>query len=97
MENLTTQNLTKRRYLSGDTHRHGRARIPLDMEAVYRDMDSGMTLKMLAEKYKVSCSTLDRRHKEYQNMIEKMEEEEKNKVIQPKEEYTLPPLPKVFN
>lgn len=96
MDNLTTKNLTKRRYPSGNTQRHGRARKMLDMEAVYRDMDAGMTLQMLADKYEVSRSTIDRRHKEYQEMIAKMEEEEKKEVLS-EQDYTLPPIPKEFS
>lgn len=90
MENIKEQKPTKQRYLSGDTPRPGRCRISLDMEAVYRDRKSGMTIKAITEKYKVSRSTLDRRHKEYQNMIKESEEE------MSKKNYTLPPIPASF-
>lgn len=73
MSRLAEQEVTKRRYLSGDKY-NDRKQIDLDMEAVYQDIDSGMSIKMVMEKYRVSRSTLYRRHMEYQKQIAEREE-----------------------
>ncbi len=38
----------------------------IDMDQVYAEIDSGKTVKEVAEKFGVSVSTLYRRHAEYQ-------------------------------
>lgn len=52
----------------------------VDMEKVYQQLDSGRSVKSVAEEWDVSPSTLYRRHQEYQRKLA-MEEEE------------FPPLP----
>lgn len=93
MEMQTKQRYTKRKNLCGDSRY--RPRKPVDMEAVYDDIDSGMTLKEVASIHEVSENTLRRRHKKYQEAIEEMEEAERMKEAgRTKEEgYKLPPLP----
>lgn len=41
----------------------------IDMEWVYQQIDSGRTVKSVADELQVSESTLHRRHKEYQNSL----------------------------
>lgn len=53
---------------------------PVDMEKVYAQLDSGRSVKSVAEEWGVSPSTLYRRHREYQAGIETKDNE-------------LPPLP----
>lgn len=81
MDKQTKQVFTKRKSLCGES-RH-RPKKVVDMELVYQDLNRGMTLESVAKKHEVSASTLRRRHKEYQNEIESMEENG----------YELPPLP----
>lgn len=53
--------------------KHGRKEI--DMEYVYAQIDRGKKIKAVADELGVSPSTLNRRHKEYQeNMKAKAEE-----------------------
>lgn len=98
MDRLSEQETTKRRYLSGDTF-NNRKQIKLDMESVYKDIDSGMSIKMITEKYRVSRTTLYRRHMEYQKMIAKMEEKASEKGSEKEsfgDNYPYPPLPEKF-
>ncbi len=90
MEKLTTQKPSQQRYLTGDVRRHGRRKIEVDMEAVYKDFRDKMTLAEVCSKYKVSATTLQRRHEEYQRKLKEMESESKEK-------FSLPPLPKHFD
>lgn len=90
MENLTTQNPSMQRYLTGNVKRNGRKKLVVDMEAVYADFRDGMTLAEVTSKYKISATTLYRRHEEYQEKL-------KNMKTESEEEYVLPPLPKIFN
>lgn len=53
----------------------------IDMEAVYRQLDSGRSVKSVAEEWDVSISTLYRRHNEYQKELEAVADD------------VLPPLP----
>lgn len=87
MENQTREKYTRREHLGLG---HGRRpRIEIDMEEVYHDItENKMSVKAVAEKYKVSEATLRRRHKEYQASLPPKEDEENNKSG-----YTLPPLP----
>lgn len=43
-----------------------RRNITIDMEKVYRMIDSGMTVRQVAQSLGVSTDTLYRRHREYQ-------------------------------
>ena len=89
MQEQTTR--TKRTYITG---RQPRRRREIDMEAVYKDFDNGMKWDAVCDKYKVSRTTLLRRHEEYQKLIE--EEEKKNGAGAGKVEnanYEFPPLP----
>ncbi len=47
--------------------RHGRKEI--DMEYVYAQIDSGKKVKAVADELGVSTSTLNRRHKEFQERM----------------------------
>lgn len=89
MKEQLRQGYTKRELLCGE--QRFRPRICVDMEAVYEDLNNKMTLEAVAKKYKVSVSTLRRRHKEYQAAIALMEEE--NSLEEKNEGYKLPPLP----
>ena len=54
-----------------DTLKNGkRGKKDIDMEKVYELLDSGKTVKEVARQFNVSESTLYRRHKEYQQMLE---------------------------
>lgn len=53
--------------------RHGRKEI--DMEYVYAQIDSGKKIKAVADGLGVSVSTLNRRHKEYQESMKAKAEE----------------------
>ncbi len=46
------------------------ARKKIDMERVYAEIDSGKTVKTVAEEFGVSVRTLYRRHAEYQKQYE---------------------------
>lgn len=61
---------TERKYLVGRKKRHTK---PIDMEWVYRQIDSGRTARSVADELGVSESTLHRRHKEYQETIQQTE------------------------
>lgn len=76
------ETMTERRYLCGR-----RAKVLIDMEKVYRQLDNGRKLKDVAKEWGVSESTLRRRHREYQEWIKTL----KNLEQERKEE--LPPLP----
>lgn len=58
-----------------------RHRKQIDMELVYEKLDSGRTVKSVAEELNVSESTLRRRHKEYQAKIKKENEKEEKELI----------------
>lgn len=75
---------TKRKYLCG---RRSRGKILIDMEKVYKMIDSGIKMTDVADKLGVSPSTLRRRHQEYQREIELMEHE------MDLADLGLPPLP----
>ena len=90
MDNLTTQIPSRQRYLTGDVKRSGRRKIVVDMEAVYADFRAGMTMADVTSKYKISATTLHRRHEEYQEKI-------KNANAESRENYSPPPLPKLFD
>lgn len=65
---------TKRITLAGN-YRYNKA---IDMEWVYAQLDSGRTVKSVAQDLKVSESTLRRRHKEYQKEVRKEEKNDDN-------------------
>lgn len=90
MVEQTKREFTKREFLCDGPR--CRPRISVDMEQVYRDLDSKMSLAAVAKKHQVSVATLRRRHKEYQESIEIMEKEEKEKA-ESETGYKLPPLP----
>ena len=54
---------TERKYLVGGKKRYTKS---IDMEWVYKQIDSGRTARSVAEELGVSESTLYKRHKEYQ-------------------------------
>ena len=87
---MEEQTRTKRKYLCGRTSAYGKKMI--DMEAVYRAIDSGKKLTLIAAELGVSRTTLYRRHKEYQKEIEVLEHEAFLNNIH-SGEYQLPPLP----
>lgn len=82
MKEQTKEAFTKRESLCGEAR--FRPRKAVDMEAVYKDLDSGMTVKAVADKYEVSESTLRRRHSAYQKELKDKKKEDG---------YKLPPLP----
>ena len=85
MSEQTRERVVIREYLCNG--RSNKPRKAIDMEAVYKDIDGGMSLTAVAKKYKVSKTTLQRRHEEYQAMLKKkMDEAEETG-------YELPPLP----
>lgn len=63
----------------------GRGKGNIDMEKVYRQIDSGRTVESVAAEWGVSASTLYRRHRAYQKEIEL--------VYRAETERQLPPLP----
>lgn len=77
--------MTKRKYLKNGN----RGKVLIDMEKVYRQLDSGRSIDSVAKEWGVSVSTLYRRHREYQQEIDVVEEKESNFI-----EAELPPLPK---
>lgn len=77
--------MTKRKYLKNGN----RGKILIDMEKVYRQLDSGRSIDSVAKEWGVSVSTLYRRHREYQQEIDVVEEKEGDFM-----ETELPPLPK---
>lgn len=85
MDNQTREKVVMREHLCNG--RSSRPRIIIDMEAVYKDIDSGMSLKAVAQKYNVSKTTLQRRHEEYQAELKSKMQSEEGKG------YELPPLP----
>lgn len=85
MSEQTSEKVVIREYLCNG--RSSRPRKAIDMEAVYKDIDAGMSLQDVAKKYKVSKTTLQRRHEEYQEMLKTKIEETKDSG------YQLPPLP----
>lgn len=59
-----------------DTLKNGkRGKKDIDMEKVYELLDSGKTVKEVAKQFEVSESTLYRRHKEYQQILESESQE----------------------
>ena len=70
------QEVTKRKYLKNGN----RGKVLIDMEKVYRQLDSGRSIESVAKEWGVSVSTLYRRHREYQKEIEAVEDK-------------LPPIP----
>ena len=86
MEKQTRPIYTKREKLSGGPAH--RPRISINMEDVYNDLNHHMTVREAADKYKVSESTLRRRHKEYQAFVKSLLEEPAENSA-----YELPPLP----
>lgn len=70
--------MTKRKTLKNG---HG-GKKQVDMEKVYKALDSGRSVKSVADEWQVSTSTLYRRHREYQAEIER-------NIL----ENELPPLP----
>lgn len=75
MENET---YTERDYLS----KRSKKKL-IDMEKVYRLLDSGRSVEEVAKEFGVSKTTLHRRHKEYQAYVRMIKQE-------------LPPLPEEF-
>lgn len=62
--------MTKRKTL-----RNGKgSRKPIDMEKVYKALDSGRSVQSVAKEWNVSPSTLYRRHHEYQTELEHREQ-----------------------
>ena len=53
--------------------------IKVDMEWVYKELDSGRTEKSVAKELGISETTLRRRHKTYQEELRIKEEQEKEK------------------
>lgn len=58
---------------------------PVDMVKVYTALDSGRSVRDVANEWGVSPSTLYRRHKEYQDKLEQKHRKD-----------DLPPLPESF-
>lgn len=56
--------MTERKYLSG----RGGKRL-LDMEKIYKQIDSGRSIDEVAKEWGVSRTTLYRRHREYQTEV----------------------------
>ena len=83
MEDEVLEEMTERKYLCG----FSRERVPIDMEKVYRMIDSGKKIKQVAAELGVSVRTLQRRHTEYQKQVRAMKEDRKQLADE------LPPLP----
>lgn len=62
----------------------------IDMEKVYRQLDTGRSVQSVAKEHGVSKSTLYRRHAEYQERMEAVTRASYQKMQQ---EEGLPPLP----
>ncbi len=75
--------MTKRKYLKNGN----RGKVLIDMEKVYRQLDSGRSIESVAKEWGVSVSTLYRRHREYQQEVDVVEEKEKPFTEE------LPPIP----
>lgn len=61
---------TLRKYLSSKTNRRGGISILVDMEAVYKKLDSGMTIQEVADELGISRQTLYSKHRKYQKQVE---------------------------
>lgn len=71
--------MTERKYLSG----RGGKKL-LDMEKIYKQIDSGRSIDEVAKEWGVSRTTLYRRHREYQTEVV---------ALKHKSDLDLPPLP----
>lgn len=80
-----TKVLTERKYL----FQNRMNKKELDMESIYRDIDSGMSLNEVCLKYDASRTTIYRHHKIYQEMVKEQKEKER---IEERNE-SLPSLP----
>ena len=70
---------TKREHLGKN---FGYGGISIDMEEVYRKIDSGLTIEEVASELGVHRSTLHRKHKIYQNQLELLEKTKQTKEIE---------------
>lgn len=61
---------TVRKYLSPKLNRRGNISILVDMEEVYKKLDSGQTIMQVADDLGIARSTLYRKHKKYQTELE---------------------------
>lgn len=84
---------TVRKYLCGNRSRPKKL---IDMEWVYRQLDSGKTRQQVADELEVSVSTLNKRHHKYQKQLKVLnnqKESSNNDLEHDVSVDVLPPIP----